>query len=129
MRLKLNPESVYLFYKDRWPIEQPPLVAKQLLGLNRAYVFHPEAVARIPEIALLSGNSLSYVAASLPAVPSGFWDKAPKKTAGRLRRALAKHAFPKETAFFLHLQKKDSVTSHVPKGIHARRRQKQELRL
>ena len=105
-----------MFYQDCWPIEQPPLVAKQRLRLNRAYVFHPEAVARLSEVAL-AATSLSYLAASLPAVPSGFWDKAPKKTPGRLRRALAKHAFPKETAFFLHLQKKDSVTSHLPKKL------------
>jgi hypothetical protein len=30
-------------YRERWPIEQPPLVAKQLLEGHRQYVFAPES--------------------------------------------------------------------------------------
>ena len=109
--------------------QHPPLVAKQLLGLTRAFVFTPDSVWRFPELALLAGNILTYLAATLPAIPSGFWDLAPKKTPGRLRRALAKADFPKLEGFSPQLRKKQSVTSHLPKGIKANRRQKHQLRL
>lgn len=77
--LKLKPKSVFLFYQDRWPIEQVPLAAKQMLGCKRAFVFNSEAIFRLPELALLTGNILTYLAATLPTIPSGFWDKNPKK--------------------------------------------------
>lgn len=77
--LPLRPESVFLLYRDRWAVEQLPLAAKQMLGLKRSFVFNPEAVFRLPELALLTGNILTYLAATLPASPSGFWDKSPKK--------------------------------------------------
>ena len=60
-------------------VEQLPLAAKQMLGLKRAFVFNPEAVYRLPELALLTGNILTYLAVTLPAIPSGFWDVSPKK--------------------------------------------------
>ena len=129
LSLPLKPRSVYLLYKDRWPIEHPPLVAKQLLGLHRAFVFSPDAVWRFPELALLAGNILTYLAATLPAIPSGFWDLAPKKTPGRLRRALAKADFPKFDSFFPQLRRKQSVSDHLLKGIEANQRQKHQLRL
>ena len=127
--LPLQPRSFYLLYKDRWPVEHPPLVAKQLLGLTRAFVFSPDSVWRFPELALLAGNILTYLAATLPTIPSGFWDLAPKKTPGRLRRALAKADFPKLEGFSPQLRIKQSVTNHLPKGIEANRRQKHQLRL
>jgi hypothetical protein len=127
--LPLSPHSVYLLYKDRWPIEQLPLVAKQLLGCQRAFVFTPDSSWRLPELALLAGNILTYLAATLPAIPSGFWDRTPKKTPGRLRRALAKADFPKLDCLFPQLRIKQSVTDHLPKGIDANRRQKHQLRL
>jgi len=34
---------------------------------------------RLPELALLTGNILTYLAATSPTVPSGFWDRKPKK--------------------------------------------------
>ena len=77
--IALTAESAYLFYKDRWPVEQPPLVSKQLLGCKRAFVFNSESVFRLPELALLSGNILTYLAATSPTIPSGFWDRNPKK--------------------------------------------------
>jgi len=77
--LPLTPKSVFSLYQDRWAVEQLPLAAKQMLGLKRAFVFNPEAVFRLPELALLTGNILSYLAATLPAIPSGFWDISPKK--------------------------------------------------
>ena len=40
----LKPESVFALYLDRWPVEQVPLAAKQMIGLQRQFVFAPKAV-------------------------------------------------------------------------------------
>ena len=122
--LALLPESAYLIYQDRWTVEQPPLAAKQMIGLHRQFVFSEEACYRLPELALLAGAILTYVAAVLPPVPSGFWDRKPKATPGRLRRLLAKADFPSLAQFEPQLRKKASVTAHLPKGIDGHRRQK-----
>lgn len=74
-----QPLTVFSLYLDRWPVEQIPLVAKQMLGLHRQFVFAPEACNRLPELAFLLGNILTYLAAILPPLPTGFWDKHPKK--------------------------------------------------
>src|SRR5438128_435928 len=42
-----------------------------MLGAERSFVFSHEARYRLPELALLAGNFLSYVAASVPAVAPG----------------------------------------------------------
>ena len=84
--LALLPESAYLIYQDRWTVEQPPLAAKQMIGLHRQFVFSEEACYRLPELALLAGAILSYVAAVSPPIPTGFWDRKPQATPGRLRR-------------------------------------------
>ena len=77
--VRLSAASVFAMYLDRWPVEQPPLVAKQTLGLGRQFVFAPESCQRLPELALLAGNILTYLAATLPPMPTGFWDRRPKK--------------------------------------------------
>ena len=77
--LALAAKSIFLFYRDRWPVEQVPLVSKQLLGCKRAFVFNSESIFRLPELALLAGNILTYLAATSPSIPSGFWDQNPKK--------------------------------------------------
>ena len=46
-------------YLDRWPVEQVPLVAKQMLGGHRAFVWAAETCQRLPELLLLAGNMLS----------------------------------------------------------------------
>ena len=74
-----QPETIFLLYLDRWPVEQIPLVAKQMLGLHRQFVFAPESCYRLPELAFLLGNILTYLAAVLPPMPTGFWDRHPKK--------------------------------------------------
>jgi hypothetical protein len=82
----------YHLYRDRWPVEQVPLVAKQMLGLQRQFVFAPTSVWRLPELSLLLGNVLTIMATLLPALPSGYWDRHPKKrpagSGGRWRRRL-----------------------------------------
>jgi hypothetical protein len=118
------PETAYLIYRDRWPVEQAPLATKQMIGLHRHFVFAPEACFRLPELGLVAGAILTYVAAVLPPVPTAFWDRAPKSTPGRLRRVLAQADFPNLLDYDLELRKKNSVTAHLPKGITAHRRSK-----
>jgi hypothetical protein len=119
-----RPKTIFQLYLDRWPVEQVPLVAKQLLGLQRQFVFAPASRQRLPELALLAANILTHLAAVLPPLPTGFWDRCPKRTPGRLRRVLAQTGFPKDYAFDGRIRKKRSVTAHLPKGIDAHRRQK-----
>jgi hypothetical protein len=118
----IAPQTAYLIYKDRWPVEQPPLAAKQMIGLHRQFVFAVESCFRLPELALLAGAILTYVAAVLPPMPTGFWDRVPKATPGRLRRHLAHVNFPNLSGYDPQLREKKSVTAHLPKGINAHRR-------
>lgn len=124
--LETNATIPYLLYIDRWPVEQPPLVAKQMLGLHRQFVFAALSCYRLPELALLVANILTYLALVLPPFPTGFWDRWPKRTSGRLRRALAREDFPKDYPFDQRIRKKRSVTDHLAKGILGHRRQKRQ---
>jgi hypothetical protein len=119
--VKLKPESVRAIYKDRWPVEQIPLSAKQMVGAHRQFVHNPESVQRLPELALLAGSILSFLAATFPATPTGFWDRKPKRTPGRFRRLLIGQPFPKDVNLPGQLREKKSVTGHLPKGNLARR--------
>jgi hypothetical protein len=80
--LSARPETIFRLFLDRWPVEQIPLAAKQMLGLARQFVFAPTSCQRLPELALLMGNILTYLAAVSPPVPTGFWDRRPKKRPG-----------------------------------------------
>ena len=122
--LCLQPVSLFHLYQDRWPVEQVPLVAKQMLGLHRQFVFAPQSCQRLPELAMLVGNILSYLALVLPPLPTGFWDRRPQQTTGRLRRVLARAEFPQVALNDGQIRKKNSVTAHLPKGIAAHQRQK-----
>jgi hypothetical protein len=119
--IKLSAESVRSIYKDRWPVEQIPLAAKQMLGAHRQFVHNPESIQRLPELALLAGSIVSFVAATLPAIPTGFWDRKPKRTPGRFRRTLLGKPFPQSAEISGRIRKKNSFTAHLPKGILARR--------
>lgn len=118
--VKLKFESVHAIYTDRWPVEQIPLSAKQMLGAHRQFVHTPESVQRLPELALLAGSILSFLAATFPPLPVGFWDRQPKATPGRFRRALLGQPFPKDVPLSGQLREKHSVTAHLPKGSLAR---------
>lgn len=122
--LRLSPATSYSLYQDRWPVEQVPLAAKQMIGAHRQFVFAYQSCQRLPELAMLAGGILTYLAAVLPPIPTGFWDSHPKSTPGRLRRLLAKADFPKDYPFLPQLRKKRSVTEHLPKGVAAHRRTK-----
>ena len=117
--IKLDAVTVKAIYTDRWPIEQIPLAAKQMVGAHRQFVHADESIQRLPELALLAGSILSFLAATAPAVPTGFWDRKPKRTPGRLRRTLMGKPFPKDYPFPRRLRKKNSATDHLPKGILA----------
>lgn len=112
-------------FRDRWPIEQVPLAGKQMLGGARQFVFAPESLQRLPELNLLAGNIVTYLAATLPAIPTGFWDRQPKPTPGRLRRLLERVPFPETHPFPARLREKASVSKHLPKGILGHRRTQQ----
>ena len=118
--LKLKPESVHHIYSDRWPVEQVPLSSKQMLGAHRQFVHNPECVQRLPEITLLAGSILSFLAASFPPVPTGFWDKNPKRTPGRFRRQLMGQPFPRVAVLPRRFREKLSFTAHLLKGNLAR---------
>lgn len=123
-RLSISGADLRGLYRDRWPIEGLPLVAKVILGGGRQFVFAEECRQRLPELVLLSGSLLSYLAATADPVPSGFWDRRPKPTAGRLRRGLANVTFEQLGVLPPELRKKNSSTAHLPKGIQAHRRRK-----
>jgi hypothetical protein len=119
--LPATPRVLRDLYRDRWPVEQLPLAAKQLLGAARQFVSAPEACQRLPELALLAGSVLTYVAATAPAIPTGFWDRRPQPTPGRLRRALARTPFPHDFPLPARIRAKAAVTAHLPKGFWGQR--------
>lgn len=123
--LQLSGPVLRGLFGDRWPVEQVPLTGKQMLGGARQFVFAPESCQRLPELNLLAGAIMTYLAATLPAAPTGFWDRNPKPTPGRLRRLLARAHFPKSYPLPGRLRKKASVSDHLPKGIWGHRRTKQ----
>jgi hypothetical protein len=120
--LALTPQQVRDCYRDRWPVEQLPLAAKQMLGAARQFVHAPETCQRLPELALLAGAVLSYAAATAPPIPTGFWDRRPRATPGRLRRLLARTPFPQDFPLPARLRAKAAVTAHLPTGFWGQRR-------
>jgi hypothetical protein len=119
--LALSAQVLHALYQDRWPVEQLPLAAKQMLGAARQFVSAPETCQRLPEIALLAGAILSYAAATSPAIPTGFWDRHPQPTPGRLRRALARVPFPHDFPLPARIRVKAAPTAHLPTGFWGQR--------
>ena len=120
--LAVSARALRDLYLDRWPVEQLPLAAKQMLGAARAFVSAPETCQRLPELALLAGSILTYLAATLPAIPTGSWDRRPRPTPGRLRRRLAHTVFPTSFPLPDRIRQKAAVTAHLPKGFWGQRR-------
>jgi len=118
--LPIAAQSVYTLYPLRWSVEQLPLAARQMLGTHRQFVHAPEAIHRLPELAFLTGSILSILAAASPPLPTGFWDRHPKPTPGRFRRALFGKPFPRDAPLPDHFRKKRSATDHFPKDHLAR---------
>ena len=119
--LPIPSQGVRDLYRDRWPIEQLPLAGKQLLGAHRQFVHASETRQRLPELALIAGSVLSYVAATSPAIPTGFWDRNPQPTPGRLRRLLASTPFGQDFPKPSRIRTKASLTAHLPKGFWGQR--------
>jgi hypothetical protein len=122
--LPISAYALWCLYRDRWPVEQVPLAAKQMLGAHRAFVFGGESRHRLPELALLAGNVLAYVAATSAAVATGFWDRCCRPTCGRLRRVLLRVDFSEIPVLQGSLRKKASVTAHLLTGVQGHRRRK-----
>ena len=123
--LPLEPADIKALYQDRWPVEQIPLAAKHMVGAHRQFVWAEESRQRLPELALLAGSIQSFLAATLPIQPTGFWDRHPKRTPGRLRRALMGQVFPTSFPLPERVRKKASATAHLPKGAAAHQRQEE----
>jgi hypothetical protein len=115
--LELTAESLLAVYPERWPIEGVPQTGKYLLsgGGGRHYVHHPTAVTRLPALTMIFGSLFKYLAAILPPIRSGFWDRLVKPTYGRLMKYLKKVGLPLSS----QLSKKASVTAHLPPGYEA----------
>lgn len=98
-------------------MEGLPQTAKYILsgGGGTHYVHHPLALQRLPQLVLLFGSLLKYIAATTPPIRTGFWDRAARPTYGRLVRHLKKVAIPLSEQLF----KKQSVTTHLPVGYEA----------
>jgi hypothetical protein len=122
--LAVSAAVLHALYRDRWPVEQLPLAAKQMLGAARAFVHAPETCQRLPELALLAGAILSYGAASSPAIPTGFWDRRPQPTPGRLRRVLARCPFPQDFPLPARIRAKAARTDHLRTGFWGQRRRR-----
>ena len=105
-------------------MEGLPLWAKQMLGAVRQFVFAPASCQRLPALALLAGSILAYTAATQPPLSTGFWDRTPRPTAGRLRRVLAQVHGEDLQALPEQLRNKSSPTAHVPTGVQGHRRQR-----
>jgi len=103
--VSLQPVTAFKLYLDRWPVEQIPLAAKQMLGLHRQFVFAPESCQRLPELALLVGNVLTYLAAVLPPLPTGFWDRRPKKRLAVCGESWPRLIFQKMALFLVNFEK------------------------
>jgi hypothetical protein len=122
--LPVSAYALWCLSRDRWPIAQRPLAAKQRLGAHRAFVFGGESRHRLPALALLAGNVLTSVAATSVAVATGFGDRYCRPTCGRLRRVLLRVDFSEIPVPEGPLRKKASVTAQLPKGVQGHRRRK-----
>ena len=127
--LTVSAYALWRLSRDRWPVEQVPLAAKQMIGAHRAFVFGGESRHRLPELALLAGTILAYVAATSTAVATGFWHRCCRPTCGRLRRGLLRVDFSEIPVSEGALRKKASVTGHVPMGVQGHRRRKSLITL
>jgi hypothetical protein len=71
--LPVSASALWCLSRDRWPIAQMPLAAKQMVGAHRAFVVGAASRHRLPELALLAGHVLASAAATATAMATGFW--------------------------------------------------------
>jgi hypothetical protein len=91
-------------------------------GAQRAFVLGGESRYRLPELVLLAGNVVTYVAATTAAMATGFWERRCRPTCGRLRRVRLRVDFSEGPIPEGPLRTKASVTAHWPKGVQGHRR-------
>ena len=121
--IDLTGQEARELYDARWAIETIPQTAKQMMGAHRQFVHAEDSRYRWPQLVLLGGSILSYLAATNETpIPTGFWDRKPMKTSGRFRRSLNIVTFPDLPTLDPRIRKKASTTNHLPKGIKAHRR-------
>lgn len=113
----LSAQQMYDAYFARWSIELIPQTAKTVQGLGREFVHAETSCARLPVLALVSATLLNAVAAGCAPLPTGFWDRTPHATPGRLAKHFLKVSIPVPP----QLSKKNSATAHLPVGYAARR--------
>ena len=114
---ELTPQSMMSIYPERWPVEGIPQVGKYILsgGGGRHYVHTKQAMKRFPALTMIFGSLFKFLAATFPPIRTGFWDRFPKATYGRLLKYLKKVGIPISE----QLSKKASVTAHLPVGYEA----------
>lgn len=86
-----------------------------MVGSYRQLVHVDESIQSLPDLALMAGYNLSFLAISALSTPTGFWDRQPKRTSGRYRRMLMSKLFPQSNPLLGQLRKKASATDHMPK--------------
>lgn len=111
-----DPKVIYQLYIDRWPVEQLPLVAKQLIGCHRQFVFHPVSCVRLGQLAFLVGNVLTWLALTMPAFPTGFWDRNPKKRLGGLDGSWLSRIIQKSSSLRSEFARNGLFQPIYPKG-------------
>ena len=146
-------EIIFALYRSLWKIEQLPQTGKQIaqsclsnfriLGGHRSFVHSDESRYRLPEMCLLAASACLYLSATSKVIATGFWDKHPKPTPGRFRRALSNASLPdigeirdelrilpdfsgKVDKMLGRVRSKRSVFEHLPVGAMAHRRQKKQ---
>src|SRR5207253_648897 len=97
---------------DRWPVAPLPVAATQMRGAARAFVHAPDTCPRLPALALPTG---------FLALPTGFWDRRPQPTPGRLRRALAHCPCPQDFPLPTRIRAQAAITAHLPTGCGGQR--------
>jgi hypothetical protein len=88
-----------------------------MVGAARQFVHAPETCQRLPELTPLAGAVLSYTAATAPAIPTGFWDRRPQPTPGRLRRLLARTPFPHDFPLPARIRAKAAIIGQLRAGF------------
>lgn len=115
--LSALPDTVFRLYLDRWPVEQVPLVAKQTLGLHRHFVWALLSCIRLPALALLVANILTYLAATMPPLPTGFWDRQPKKRPVASVASWRRRIFRMSTCLKANFAKSSPVPTIFPRVL------------
>jgi hypothetical protein len=73
---------------------------------------------------MLAGNMLTHLAHELSPMPTGYWDRNPKKTPGRLQQVLRQVGRPEFLQLDPEIRPKAAISAHLPKGPEGPRQKK-----